>query len=305
MQRYVLNRLVQALAVIWLVSVFVFILARLSGDPLALLVPAEATKQEMEEIKKQYGFDKPLYDQYWIFISRALKGDLGNSLRMRQPALDLYFQKLPATLELAGASFFLAILVGLPVGVFSAIKPGGKMDRFGKILALLGQSTPAFWVGIMIILLLSVNWKLLPAGGRDEITSLLMPAFTLGWYSMAAMTRLTRSGMLDVLDSEYIKLARIKGVPEILVIIKHAFKNAAIPILTFMSLQLIILLSGSIIVEVIFAWPGIGTLAVNAIFARDYPVIQTIVLITSVLYILTNLGVDILYAVLDPRIRYR
>ena len=305
MKRYILKRIVQAIICIIGVSIIVFFLTHLSGDPLSLLVSPDATQEDVEEIKRLHGLDKPLHSQYWSFISRAVRGDFGESLRWKRPCMGIFLEKFPNTLQLAAASMTWALLLGLSVGIFSAVSVGTWFDNFGKVFAIMGQAIPAFWLGIMLILIFSIKLRLLPTSGMGGLKHLILPSLTLGWLCTAAIVRLTRSAMLDVLDSEYIKMARIKGVPEQFVVIRHAFRNALIPVVTMASLNFIFLLNGTVITETIFSWPGVGRLVVDSIFARDFPMVQTVVFIASCLFVFTNLIVDILYAYLDPRIRYQ
>jgi peptide/nickel transport system permease protein len=287
------------------VTIIIFSLTRLSGDPVLLMVPPEATKQDIEAMRKTLGLDKPIYAQYWVFISKAVRGDFGKSLRWNRSNLGLFLERFPNTLLLATAAMLFSIFVGIPVGIISAIKMGGWFDNFGKGFAFLGQAMPVFWLGIMLILVFAVWLKVLPTSGVGGWKNLLMPAFTLGWYVTASLTRLSRSAMLDVIDSDYIKLARIMGVSEAAIVGKHALKNAFIPILTLGAVNFVMLLNGTVVIETVFNWPGIGRLVVDAIKQRDFPVVQTCVLIASSLYISANLFVDILYAYIDPRIRYQ
>ncbi|MCP4752698.1 MAG: ABC transporter permease [Proteobacteria bacterium] len=305
MKRYILKRIGQAMITVMGISLIVFFLTHLSGDPVMLMADPTATEEDLEIIRKDLGLDKPIYVQYWKYVSGAVKGDFGDSLRWDMPAFELFLDRIPNTIQLAVAAMVFAVLLGIPTGVLSAVKVGGAMDRFGKIFALMGQALPGFWVGIMLIIILSTNLRLLPTSGMGSWRHLLMPAFTLGWYTLAALTRLSRSAMLDVLDAEYIKMARIKGVPEYSVILKHAFRNASAPVLTLAAMQFVVMLNGTMIIEVVFTWPGLGRLMVDAIFARDYPVVQMCLLISSSLFVFVNLLVDILYAYIDPRIRYR
>jgi ABC-type dipeptide/oligopeptide/nickel transport system permease component len=276
----------------------------LSGDPVMLMVPPEATYEDIEEMRESLGLKEPIYIQYWRFISRAVIGDFGKSLRWNIPAINLFYERFPATLLLATTSMFFSVLIGIPIGIFSAVKNGKWFDSVGKFFAFLGQALPPFWLGIMLMILLSVWVRLLPTSGMGTWKHLIMPSFTLGWLFMASLTRMTRSSMLDVLDAEYIKMARTVGVPQNTVVWKQALKNAFIPILTLGAINYVILLNGTVIVEMVFNWPGIGRLVVESIFARDFPVVQMCVLIASSLFIFTNLFVDILYAYIDPRIRY-
>lgn len=305
MQRYILKRLLQAVVCLIGISIIVFMLSRLSGDPLTLMMAPEATKKDWDLMRKQLGLDKPIYVQYWRFITGTVQGDFGESIRWEKPCIEVFWDHFPNTLLLGFSAMLLSLLIGIPFGILSAVKVDTWVDNFGKIFALLGQSLPVFWVGILLILIFAVNLRWLPTSGMGGWENLLMPAWTLGWYFAAAQTRLTRSAMLDVLDSEYIKLARMKGVPERSVILKHAFKNAILPVITMAALNLIVLLNGTVITETIFAWPGVGRLVVQAIFSRDYPVVQTCVFIASALFITANLVVDILYMYVDPRVRYQ
>jgi peptide/nickel transport system permease protein len=305
MKKYIFRRLIRALITILGISIIVFSLVHISGDPVALLLPPEATMEEMEEIRNILGFNKPLYVQYWIFLSNAVQGDFGESIRWQRPCMELFLERFPNTLLLGTTSMIWALFAGLSVGILSAVNVGRWFDNFGKIIALLGQALPVFWLGLMLMVLFAEVLGWLPTSGIGRPQHLVLPSLTLGAVFAAGTTRLTRSTMLDVLDSEYIKMARIVGVKGLTVVIKQAFKNAMIPVLTMAALNFIVLINGTVITESIFNWPGIGRLIVDAIFARDYPVVQTIVLIASSLFVFTNLFVDILYAYIDPRIRYQ
>jgi peptide/nickel transport system permease protein len=305
MQRYILKRLFLALITILIVSTFVFGLTRLSGDPLDMIMPKEATKQDWDLMRKKLGLDKPFYVQYLSFLSKAAQGDFGESLRWNRPCSTLIKERFPATLQLVICGLLISWPFGIITGALSAIKPNGFVDRFGKIFAMLGQSMPNFWVGILFISFFAVQLGWFPTSGRGGLTHLILPSVTLGWFTMAAMTRMTRSSMLDVLDSEFIKMTRIKGLNEWLVIGKHAFKNAMLPILTLGSLQLVILMSGAVITETIFSWPGMGRLMVDAVFTRDFPLVQACVLVSATLFVATNLVVDLIYGYIDPRIRFQ
>ncbi len=286
-------------------SIIIFGIARaVPGNPVDIMLPLEADQQTRDNLRATLGLEKNLAAQYAIWAGNVLQGDFGYSYRYKQESFSLWRQRFPATLQLAAAALFLSAFVGITVGILSAVRRGGWVDSLAKVFALAGQSMPTFWVGLLAILIFGVQFKLLPVYGRGGLDHLLMPAVSLGWFSMAAVTRLTRSSMLNVLDSEYIKMARIKGVPEWVVIWKHGLKNASIPIITLVSVQFGSLLGGAVIIEKIFSWPGVGSLAVDAVFARDYPTVQTVVVITSSVWVLVNLVVDILYAYVDPRIRY-
>jgi len=305
MKRYILRRILQAVITVIGISILVFLLTHLSGDPVVLMAPQAASAEDLEEIRKNLGLDKPIYIQYFKYISGAIVGDFGDSLRWDMPALTLFMDRFPNTVKLSIVAMAFAMIVGLPVGILSAVKLNSWFDNVGKMFALMGQALPGFLVAILLMLFFSVILRILPTSGMGSWKHYVMPAFTMGWYTMAAITRLSRSAMLDVMDAEYIKLARIKGLSEFAVIMKHAFKNAAAPVITLTALQFVTMLGGTMIIETIFSWPGMGRLIVDAIFARDYPIVQMVVLITSTLFVFTNLFVDILYAYIDPRIRYQ
>lgn len=302
---YIVRRFVQALFVLLIISVIVFMLTHLSGDPATLMARPDATFEEIEAIKVRLGLDRPLHTQYWLFISRAVRGDLGVSFRWRMSNLDIWIQRFPNTLKLAGAGFLLSTILGISLGILGAIKQGRFLDKLSRNFAFMGISFPVFWLGLMLMLIFGVRLQWLPVAGMGTWKHLVMPAIVLGWIFCASQLRLTRSAMLDVLDSEYIKMARIKGVPGHLVILKHAFRNALIPVVTMGGLNLVALLTGTVITETVFNWRGIGWLAVDAVYARDFPLVQTCVLLSSSMLIFMNLFVDILYAYIDPRIRYR
>ena len=304
MTRYILQRIGQSVITVWGISIVVFLLAHFSGDPLLLLVPPEATRAEVEQIRRSYGLDKSLPEQYLTFMRGVLRGDFGTSLRFDEPTLPLVLERIPASLKLALAAMALSLSMGITIGVLSAARPGGLVDRFGKVFAMLGQSVPVFWLGIMLILIFAVRLRWFPTSGDATWKHVVLPALTLGWYSTSAVTRITRSAMLDVLDADYIRLAHIKGLHPFRVITKHALRNAAIPIVTLASLQFIALINGAVVTETIFAWPGMGRLTVDAVFARDFPLVQTAVFVASILFVITNLAVDLLYGVLNPRISY-
>ena len=304
MQRYIIGRVIQSIVSMFVVSVIVFALVRLSGDPIQIMMPAEASKADIELMRAHLGLDRPWAVQYWRFATQAFQGDFGRSVRFRRPALDLVTERYGATLELGGLAVVIVIAVALPVGVYSAVRRGSALDNAARVFAALGQAVPPFWLGLVLVLIFGVLLHLLPTSGRGTPLHVLLPGITLGWFAVAGLMRLTRSSMLDVLGSEYVKLARIKGLPERRVIWRHAFKNAALPVVTFAALLFVALLNGSIIVETVFGWPGLGLLVIEAVDSRDYPIVQTVVLFLSAMYIGVNLLVDILYAYLNPKIRY-
>lgn len=306
MQRYIIKRLFQALITVFFVSVVVFLLGRLSGDPVALLLGEYGTEEDRILITKQLGLDKPLSEQYGVFIFNALKGDLGNSIRgERAPAIEIVLERVPASVELAVVALVVTLVFGLLLGVLTAIKKGTFLDAMGRIFALLGQSAPVFWIGIMAMYIFSVQLHLLPSSGYGRIEHFVLPVIAMGWFMVSAILRLTRSGMAEVLDSEYIKLARIKGLSEAIVVWKHALKNCLIPVITFTGTILGRTVTGMVVIETVFAWPGIGRLAYESVMQRDFPVVQAVVLFMAVSISFINLVVDILYAYIDPRIRYQ
>lgn len=304
MHHYILGRLVQALVSMFVVSIVVFALVRLSGDPIQIMAPPEASQADIAAMRAHLGLDRPWAVQYWWFVTRALHGDFGQSIRFRRPAMDLIVERYGATLELGGLAVLIVIAVAIPVGVYAAVARGSKLDYTARAFAALGQAVPPFWLGLLLVLIFGVLLHLLPTSGRGTPLHIVLPGITLGWFAVAGLMRLTRSSMLDVLGSEYVKLARIKGLPERQVIWKHAFKNAALPVVTFAALLFVALLNGSIITETVFSWPGLGLLVIEAVDSRDYPIVQGVVLCLSAMYIGVNLLVDVLYAYLNPKIRY-
>jgi peptide/nickel transport system permease protein len=304
MQRYIFMRLVQGIITLWALSLAVFLSVHLTGDPALYLLGPEGTQQDYEQLKKNLGLDKPLPVQYGLFLSKVVRADFGKSHISGQPARKALLERFPATLELASAAMLLTVALGIPLGIVSAVKRDSIIDHFGKFFAVLGIATPHFWVAIMLILLFGAILGWLPTFGKGSANHYILPAFVLGWGGMAGMVRLVRSSMLEVLDSEYVKFARVKGLPENMVVYKHALKNAVIPALTFGGLTLAGLLNGSVAIEVVFAWPGIGRLMLQGINQRDFPIIQATVLAAGSFYIVISLIVDILYAYVNPRIRY-
>ncbi len=305
MQRYIIIRLFQAVIALIGVSIIVFTLVRITGSPLDVLAPADATEEDLRRVAALWGFDEPLYKQYIQFVGNAFRLDFGPSIKFQgQSAMDLISDAIPWSLRLAGFAMLFSVIVAVPIGVISAVKKGAPIDLIGKVIALLGQSLPPFWLGIVLIWVFAVNLDWLPVSGPGGITHLILPGVALGWFSVAAFMRLTRSAMLNVLDSEYIKFARIKGTSEWKVVWKHALKNAAIPPLTLFGIVAGILVTGVVTLETVFDWPGIGQLALAAVLARDYAVVQGLVILISAMFIAINLVVDILYAYIDPRVRY-
>jgi len=302
--RFVAARLLQSLVALAIISVVVFVLARATGDPLYLILPMSASQEDFDNARRYLGLDRPYVEQYLSFVSRAVTGDFGNSLRARRPVSELIRERLPNSLKLALFAMGVSLAMAFPLGIMAAVRKGTGLDRFAQIVSVLGQSLPTFWVAILLVEFVAGRLQWLPAGGNEGFTSYLLPGFTLGWFVVAGLMRLLRSGMLEVLDSEYVKLARVKGMGEGRVIWLHALKNALIPVITFAGIYFAILVTTAIVVETVFAWPGLGRLAYEGISSRDFPVIQAVVLTTAAIVAVVNLCVDCLYAVIDPRIRY-
>ena len=302
---FLATRLARALVAVWLVSTVVFVVMRLSGDPVPLLLPPDAPRSEYARVARELGTDRPLPVQYGVFLGNALRGDFGRSIHFREPASRVVLGYLPATAQLGLTAFALALVVAIPIGVVSAVRRNSLVDQVVMGIALVGQSAPTFFVGILLILILSLKAGWLPTSGRGEWTHLVLPALTLGAFAMASIARLTRSALLEVLRADYVRTARAKGLRERAVVIKHALRNAAIPIVTITGLQFGTLLGGAVVTETVFAWPGIGRLAIQSIYNRDYPVVQCVVFLSALLFIVINLTVELIYGVLDPRIRPR
>jgi ABC-type dipeptide/oligopeptide/nickel transport system permease component len=302
---FLATRLARALVAVWLVSTVVFVVMRLSGDPVPLLLPPDAPRSEYERVARELGTDRPLPVQYGVFLGNALRGDFGRSIHFREPAARVVVGYLPATAELGLTAFALALLIAIPIGLLSAVRRNSLVDQAAMAVALVGQSAPTFFVGILLILIVSLKAGWLPTSGRGDWTHLVLPAVTLGAFAMASIARLTRSAMLEVLRADYVRTARAKGLREQVVVIKHALRNAAIPIVTITGLQFGTLLGGAVVTETVFAWPGIGRLAIQSIYNRDYPVVQCVVFLSALLFIVINLTVELIYGVLDPRIRPR
>jgi ABC-type dipeptide/oligopeptide/nickel transport system permease component len=303
MKQYIIRRVGYCLLSLFLLSLTIFFFVRVTGDPATLLVEPGASQADIEAIHKQFGLDRPLIVQYWLFVTSLLQGDLGQSFYYQTPVMQLYLDRLPNSLVLAFVSMGLSLMIGIPAGIMASVNVGKFWDGFGKMFTLLGLSLPSFLVGLVLILVFSVYLGWLPSSGYGGPLHLIMPAFALGWYFAASHMRLTRSSMLEVLGSEYIKLARLKGLPQRLVIAKHAFKNALIPVLTLAGINLVIMVNVAIVVETVFAWPGIGRLLYEGITFRDFPIVQGVVLLGGVMIVVVNLAIDILYAIIDPRIR--
>lgn len=302
MFRFAIIRIGQTLITAIFVSMIVFSLARITGDPALTLLPTEATQEDREFFRKQYGLDKPIYLQYLTFAKNVVSGDLGTSFRFREPALQLVVDGLAATLFLGISSMILATVIALPLGVLSAVKRDTWIDTCTRWLAALGQSTPSFWLGLLLVLFFSVYLGWLPTSGYGELKHLVLPALTLSFFTAGAIARLTRSNMLEALRSDFVRFERLSGLSEWRIVVRHALRNASIPIVTFLALQFGVLLSGAVVTETVFAWPGIGRIVIDAINTRDYPVLQAAVIVSAFLILFLNLLVDLFYAWLDPRV---
>ena len=304
MLKYLTGRVLQTVLSMLVVVSIVFVLTRLSGNPVHLLLDVNATERDQEILTRHLGLDKPLPVQYGIYVKNILMGDFGTSVLSRRPVTEHIWERLPATVELGVVAMLLSVLIGVPLGMYSAVRRGGTMDTAARVFAVLGQSMPTFWLGLMLILFFGVFLGVLPAGGRGGPLHLILPAFTLGYFTSAAILRLTRSSMLEVLGSDYIKFARLKGLHEQVVLWKHGLKNALLPVVTFAVMLFVQFLGGAVATETVFAWPGLGRLILESITTRDYPIVQAGVLVLSTLYLTGNLLVDVLYSYLNPRIRH-
>ena len=305
MQRYILRRVVQGILAIFVISTVTFALARVSGDPLNVLLPEEASEEQIELTKKEWGLDKPLHMQYLQYLGKLFRGDLGEALAWpNATAGELIVERLPNTLRLSALALLVSAVIAFPIGVLVAIKKDTPFDYAGKMFAILGQSAPTFAVGLIMMWIFAVQLDLFPTSGSGGLRYMVLPAVALGYYNVAALMRLTRSSMLEVLDTEYVKLARIKGVAEWKVIWKHCFRNALIVPLTYFGLIGAVVITGSVVIETVFAWPGLGALVIDAIIFRDYVVVQAVVLLFAAAFVFINIVVDVLYAYIDPRIRY-
>ena len=304
MKTYILKRLLQGAVAIVGALLIVFVAQRLSGDPVALMLPMDAGEDEFAAMRAALGLDKPLPMQFLIFMGNALQGDFGQSYQWQSPAMPLLLDRLPATLELALAGLVFALLLAVPLGVVSAMQRGGMVDRAAKLFAMLGQAVPGFWIGLLLILFFAVELQWLPAFGRGGLGNLVLPAIALGWYPVAAMTRTLRSAMLDILDSDYVRMERAIGLPERWIVWRYALRNAMVPLATMIGVYFANMLGGAFVIEVVFAWPGVGRAVVDAVFARDFPVVQAGVVLAAVVFVVVNLIVDLSYGLIDPRIRH-
>ena len=303
MARYAIGRLLQAVLVLWLLTVIVFAISRISGSPVDLIVPLGAGPETRERLIEEFGLDQPLHVQYVKFLGNALQGDFGQSIRFQAPALELVLDRLPATLKLAGAALLLAIVVGIPLGMLGAVAHGRRADHVVTAFLTVGQATPSFWLGILLILFLGVKLELLPIAGDQGFESLIMPAVALSIVPLVTVARLTRSSMIGVLREDYVRTARAKGLRRRRVLYRHAAPNGLMPVVTVIGISLAELVSGAVITEQVFSWPGIGRLAVESINARDFPVVQAVTIVAATGIVLSSLLVDFVQIATDPRVR--
>ena len=301
---YIGRRLAQTAVVLVGITLVVFWVIRLSGDPVLLMLPADASQQDIQRLRQLLGFDQPVHIQLWRFMERVATGDFGTSLRFQEPALALVLDRLPSTVLLAFTALSVAGVIGLPLGVLSAVRRNSVWDHAAMAVALLGQSMPIFWTGIMLITIFAVALDLFPSSGSGTIRHLVLPTAALGFLSTGRVARLVRGRMIEVLGEDYVRTARAKGLTESCVLYRHALRNCLLPVITILGLELGSTLGGAVVTEMVFAWPGVGRLIVSAIFARDYPLVQAAVLVVAVMFVVVNLVVDLLYAVIDPRVRY-
>ena len=305
MFRYILKRLGQSIIVLLGVTLVVFVVMNLTGDPLDFILPPGTPPEVYDRYEKELGYDQPIAVQYGRFLVNAVQGDFGESHYYKKPAMEVVLSRVPATLQLALTALGLSILVGIPLGVLAAIKRGTPLDASIRFVALLGQCVPIFWLGMVLMLVFSIMLRWLPTYGNGSLKHLILPAVALSAYSCASIARLVRSGMIDVLGQEYITVARAKGVRELAVVMKHAFKNSLSSVLTILGLQMASLLGGSLVTETVFSWPGLGRLLQQAVLNRDFTVVEAVVCLIACTFVLVNLLVDIFYAVINPRIKYQ
>jgi len=304
MPRYIASRLVQMVITIFIVSLVVFFLVRLKGDPVSILAPETFNEAQKEALRRAWGLDRPLWEQYLTFLRKAVTGDFGMSIEYRIPAMDLVLQRLKWTYLLAGVAALIGLIIALPLGILSAVYRNSFIDLIVTVLATLGRAMPGFWIGLMLILVFSVHFRALPAYGAESPKSIIMPALALGVGLAATLSRLTRSSMLEVLGQDYVRTARSKGLSERVVILRHALRNALIPVVTSFGLSLGWLLGGAVVIESVFSWPGLGRLMIDSINIRDITIVQAGLLFFATSFVVINLIVDIVYTLLDPRVRY-
>lgn len=305
MAAYIFRRILEMIPVLLGITIIIFVLLRLSGDPVVLMLPEDATRAQIDQLRTHLGLDRPIMEQYFIFLGQLIQGDFGESLRYtNQAVLPLVLERLPATLQLSSAALLIAVLISLPAGIIAALNKNRWPDTVATLFAILGEAMPGFWLGMMLILAFSVSLGWLPVSGRDGLESLILPAITLGTSMAAILTRLMRSSLLEVWSQDYVRTAFAKGLTNRKVLLKHAVRNALISYTTILGLQIAALMAGAVVTEQVFAWPGVGLLAVQAVNSRDMAVVQAIVIIVAVIVMLANLLVDLLYTAIDPRIRY-
>lgn len=305
MFRFLALRITSSLFALLIITIIVFMLSHLSGNPVDALLPDDATKEQVDSFIREWGLDKPLWQQYLTFLGNALQGDFGTSLKWPgENAMGFVLDRMPATLQLGGLAILISVVIALPLGVAAAVYKGSPIDTGAQIFALLGQSMPNFWLGIVLIWVFSVWLGWLPTSGMGTMAHAVLPAIAIAWFQISALARLTRSAMLEVLDAEYIKLARVKGVPEWQVVWKHALRNAAVVPLTYFGILAASILTGSVVIETVYSWPGMGWVAIEAIRGRDFPVVQAVIIAYAVIYMISTLVVDLLYVIVDPRIRH-
>ena len=305
MQRFLMRRFLMIIVTLIAVSMIIFIMARVTGDPRVLLLDENASQEQWERMGEELGLDKPYYHQYGLFMKDVLRGNFGESIKLQEPVMTAIAGRIWPTVQLGGGAFLLALVVGIPLGVLSAVMRGTAVDQLGRVIAMIGQAAPSFWLGIMFMFFFAVKLGWVPPSGREGWNSIILPMVTLAWGGfLAGSLRLMRSAMLDVLDSEYVKLAKAKGVSTRSLIWKHAFRNALIPPLTLAGVSMPAILTGSITTELVFAWPGMGQLAIQALYTSDYPLLQGLTIVFTLGYVGVALAVDVLYAYIDPRIRF-
>lgn len=303
--QFLARRIIAGIVTLLVVTVLVFVLARIHGDPRSFLISEDATREQWDELGRQLGLDQPVYRQYFLYMTNLVQGELGDSTLQRRPVAGILWSRIPNSVLLAGAAFAFTILVGLPLGVLAATRQGGFWDHGVRSFAVLGQAMPVFWTALILIYIFAAGLDWLPASRNEGWTSVILPSITLGWFGASGQMRILRSSMLDVLDSEYVRLARAKGSSARAVIWKHAFRNALLGPVTFAALTLASLITGSIVVETVFSWPGLGLLAVQAVSNSDYPIVQGIILLTTLVFVIASFLADVLYMAIDPRIRIR
>jgi peptide/nickel transport system permease protein len=303
-RRFILWRLAQSVVLLFVLALIIFALARVSGNPADLLVREDATQEDRAHFLHALGLDRPVHEQLYLFLTGLLRGDLGESIRYRKPAAEVFFERLPNTLQLLPLAMVGALAIAIPLGVLAAVYRGTIVDRISSAIAVIGLATPSFWLGIVLIYVFSIKLGLLPSSRMGGPSHYVLPAITLGLFLVAGMMRLVRSSLLEVMGSEFVKLARLKGLSQTVVIWKHCLRNALIPVTTLFGVYFALLITGAIVTETVFAWPGVGRLTYEAVIFRDYPLLQAVILLKAIIVLGVNLGVDILYAYLDPRVRF-